>query len=120
MNSLFSFTQKLCTYVWDFNLNTGLSWFCAAHGLPLGSIATPAISDFSFPKAVHLHWESPLNCAGKHAAELMCGIHKQWGTPSFFIEVRTAVFHTQEIYCVKYLLLNGLQMFVNVLDFLTV
>jgi hypothetical protein len=61
IDSLFSFPQKLCTYAWDFNLNTNPSWFCAAHGLTLGSIATPVISDFGFPKAVHLHWESPLS-----------------------------------------------------------
>ncbi|KAJ7703405.1 hypothetical protein B0H14DRAFT_2647837 [Mycena olivaceomarginata] len=69
--------RKLCTYAWDFNLNTNPSWFCAVHGLTLGSIATPVISDFGFPKAVHLHWESPLICAGQHAAELMRGIRKR-------------------------------------------
>ncbi|KAJ7787190.1 hypothetical protein B0H14DRAFT_2629654 [Mycena olivaceomarginata] len=77
IDSLFSFTQKLCTYAWEFNLNTNPSWFCAAHGLTLGSKATLVISDFGFPKAVHLHWESPLICAGQHAAELMRGIRKR-------------------------------------------
>jgi hypothetical protein len=77
IDSLFSFTQKVCTYAWEFNLNTNQSWFCAAHGLTLGSIATPVISDFGFAKAVHLHWESLLICAGQHAAELMRRIRKQ-------------------------------------------
>ncbi|KAJ7794038.1 hypothetical protein B0H14DRAFT_2622273 [Mycena olivaceomarginata] len=75
--SLGTFRQKLCNYAWDFNLNTNPSWFCAAHGLTLGSIATPVISDFGFPKAVHLDWESPLICPGQHATELMCGIRKR-------------------------------------------
>jgi hypothetical protein len=50
--------------------------FCAAHGLALGSVATPVISDFSFPKAVHLHRGSPLVYAGQHAAEIKRGIRK--------------------------------------------
>ncbi|KAJ6529684.1 hypothetical protein B0H19DRAFT_1082794 [Mycena capillaripes] len=71
-----SFTQKLCTYAWDFNLKPNPSWFCAAHGLALGSIATPVISDFGFPKAVPLHRGSPLVYAGQHAAEIMRAIRK--------------------------------------------
>ncbi|KAJ6532476.1 hypothetical protein B0H19DRAFT_1081530 [Mycena capillaripes] len=71
---------------WDFNLNTNPSWFCAAHGLALGSIATPVISDFDFPGAVHLHLGSPLVYADQRAAKIMHGIFKRLQT--FFTGLR--------------------------------